>query len=105
MPNEPQRFRLNAPGDFYVEDGMCIACAAPQLEAPELISHTEDGESQYHCYFHRQPATPLEVEHAIQAVFVSCCEAVQYGGRDPAILARLTSLGSGGPNDVRRDDQ
>jgi len=45
------------------------------------------------CYFRRQPETPIELEHAIQAVAVSCCAAVQYDGEDEAILARLRALG------------
>ena len=78
-------YPLNAPGDFYVEAGMCIACEAPEHEAPELMAHDETN----HCFFRRQPTTPIELEHAIQAVCVSCCEAVRYGGSDPAILSRL----------------
>jgi hypothetical protein len=79
---------LNAPGDFYVEHQMCIACQAPEHEAPELISHDESN----HCYFRRQPSTADELAHAIWAVAVGCCGAVRYGGRDPAVIARLTEL-------------
>lgn len=92
MSTTPPRFPLNAPGDFFVEDGMCIACAAPEHEAPELMAHTEHEADGYHCYFRRQPETPEEVEHAIRAVCVSCCEAVRYGGNDPKILGRLEKL-------------
>jgi hypothetical protein len=84
-----RRFHLNASGDFYVEDGMCIACGAPEREAPELMSHFESDKGRYHCYFLRQPSTPLELEHAIKAVCVSCCDAVRYDGNDPMIRSRI----------------
>lgn len=87
-----KRFPLNAPGDFYVEDASCISCEAPEHEAPELMSHAEQEEFGYHCYFHRQPETPEETEHAICAVYVSCCGAVRYGGDDPRISGRIARL-------------
>jgi len=89
---EVPRFHLNATGDFFVEDGMCIACTAPEHEAPELMANATDSSGHYHCYFRRQPANAAEVEHAIRAVFVSCCGAVTYGGTDPSILLRLEEL-------------
>jgi ferredoxin len=82
---------LNAPGPFYVGKDQCIACMAPQHEAPELMDYDESAGT---CYFKRQPQTPLETEHAIQAVYVACCDAVQYSGTDPRILARFRELGS-----------
>jgi hypothetical protein len=91
-----RRFRLNAPGDFFVEDGRCIACTAPEHEAPELMAHAEDEGLNYHCYFRRQPETSEEIEHAVRAVYVSCCGAVRYGGSDPGVLARLERLGQQG---------
>jgi hypothetical protein len=81
---------LNAPGDFYVEDGLCLACQAPEHEAPDLIGHCVDS---YHCYFKRQPVTPEETLLAVRAVQVGCCGAVRYGGADRNILSRL------GPSD------
>lgn len=88
----PRRFRLNAPGDFFVEDGACISCTAPEHAAPALMAHADDDDHGYHCDFRRQPATPGELEQAVLAVYVSCCGGVQYGGRDPQILARLEAL-------------
>jgi hypothetical protein len=32
----PQRFEKNVPGHFYTT-GDCLACAAPEDEAPELL--------------------------------------------------------------------
>jgi len=83
---------LNAPGPFFVEKDQCIACRAPEHEAPELMSFDDHGGS---CYFHRQPQTRDEIEHAIQAVWVACCDAVHYDGDDPQILARLRNLNEG----------
>lgn len=79
----------NAPGPFYVENDMCISCAAPEAEAPDLMGHVKED---YHCYFKKQPSTPEELNRAINAVAVSCCKAVRYGGTDPAILQRLAEL-------------
>jgi hypothetical protein len=76
---------MNAPGDFHVEDGMCIACKAPENAAPELMAHDETD----HCYFRRQPTTPSELEHATQAILVSCCGAVRHAGTDHGIIERL----------------
>jgi hypothetical protein len=90
-----QAFKLNAPGDFYVEDGLCIACTAPEHEAPDLMAHTGDGRT-YHCYFKRQPQTPAELERAVRAVEVGCCGAVRYAGHDAEIIRRLHVW----PNDV-----
>jgi hypothetical protein len=80
-----RRYPLNVAGDFYVEDGACMACTAPTEEAPDLMAFTPD----MHCYFKRQPATAQETEQAILAVVVSSCGQVKYGGCDPAILRRL----------------
>ena len=79
------RHTLNVPGDFFVEDGPCTACDAPCYHAPELIDYDED----FHCYFKKQPETEAEIEHAIKAVQVSCCEGLVYAGNDPEILRIL----------------
>ena len=92
-PEEPTP--LNAPGPFYVVRDECIACHAPEAEAPELMAFDETAGT---CYFHRQPQTPEETEHAIQAVVVACCDAVQYRGTDPIILKRFVELRASGPD-------
>src|SRR6185312_16745977 len=83
-----ERTPRNASGPFYVVKGGCISCGAPEAEAPDLMAFDERETS---CYFRRQPETPDETYRAVRAVRVSCCEAVRYGGTDPAILARLAS--------------
>ena len=85
-----RRFPLTIAGDFYVVDGMCMACTAPEHEAPDLMNHDP---GIYRCYFHRQPQTPEESERAVMAVAVGCCGAVRYGGSDPTIMLRLEQLG------------
>ena len=87
------RYPLNVPGDFYVLEGMCICCTAPETEAPDLISHDSATHCGYHCYFKKQPSTPGELQRAIWAVAVGCCGAVRYGGTDLAILERLKQAG------------
>ena len=80
-----KRHPLNVEGDFFVEYDMCLACDAPYSEAPKLMEYDKN----MHCYFKRQPQTPKEFEHAINAVRVSCIEAVAYGGNDPEILNKV----------------
>jgi uncharacterized protein (DUF433 family) len=92
---ERRRFPLNAPGDFYVEDDMCMACAAPEPEAPDLMGHTSGPAVGYHCYFKRQPENGGELAQAIMAVAVGCCGAVRYGGSDPYVIAELVKMGVG----------
>jgi hypothetical protein len=80
------RFEKNAPGPFYTT-GECLACGAPEVEAPGLLAPLE-GET-YDTYFVRQPSTADEVEQACRAMEVCCTTALRYGGHDPAIILRL----------------
>jgi hypothetical protein len=45
------------------------------------------------CWFARQPETEEEVLRAINALHVSCVEAIRYGGKDPGILTELIRRG------------
>jgi len=85
-----KRYPKNAPGPFYVADGECIICRAPEHQAPDLMAYDEEDK---HCYFKRQPSNPEELDRAIKAVLVACCGAVLYEGNDPAIKRRLAELG------------
>lgn len=76
----------NVSGPFVVLKDHCIACGAPEAEAPDLMAHDDEANS---CYFRRQPTTPEETDAAIRASQVSCCGAVVYRGTDPAILRRI----------------
>jgi hypothetical protein len=94
-----RRHPLNVTGDFYVADGLCIMCTAPEHEAPDLMGHDVAAGGGYHCYFQRQPTTAEEFGRAIRAVAVGCCGAVRYGGTDPEILRRLADLDAAGACD------
>ena len=87
--DDSEAYPLNAPGPFFVARDQCIACGAPQAEAPELITFDDAAD---HCYFKRQPQSPEELDHAIRAVIVACCDAVKYRGDDPTVLARFPIL-------------
>ena len=86
-----KRFPENSTGDFYTEYGICLACGAPEAEAPDLIGHSSGNYN--HCYFKRQPQTEEETERAIIAVAVSCVSGLRSGGKDEKILKRLYELG------------
>jgi hypothetical protein len=78
----------NARGPFFSDPEQCMACGAPQVQAPTLMgTDKETGQ----CFFLRQPTTPEEAEQACRAMEVSCCGAVRYSGDDPVILERLTA--------------
>jgi hypothetical protein len=95
MDEIPVRHPQNSAGPFYVENGQCISCGAPESEADGLIEHDANG----HCFFARQPSTENETNAAIRGVWATCCGAVRYGGDDPQILARLAALGMTGQCD------
>lgn len=89
----PGRYHENSQGDFYVENGVCTSCGAPQAEAPDLIDHSK---LEYgHCYFKKQPETDEEIERAINAISVSCISGLRYGGTNEKILKRLYEIGEG----------
>ena len=83
----------NAPGDFYVQAGLCLQCCLPHEEAPELMNDCKQLFRE--CYFRRQPQTPEEVERAIQAIWISEMRALCYGGTDQTIIRRLHELSAG----------
>lgn len=85
MRNHP-RFEKNVPGPWYTT-GACLACGAPEDEAPELFAPLE-GEN-YETYFIRQPETPGEAERACKAAEVCCLSTIRYGGTDKSIIRRL----------------
>jgi len=80
------RHQRNVDGPFYTTGG-CLACGAPEAEAPHLLAELADG--QLETFFVRQPETPEDVEAACRAAQVCCVSSLRYGGRDPAIIHRL----------------
>jgi hypothetical protein len=104
VPSQRERFRLNAAGDFYVENGQCITCLAPEHAAPALMGFHKDptgSNRESHCYFARQPQSQDEIYRAIRAVWSGCCGALRYAGTDPEVIRRLTDLGLEGQVDAR----
>jgi hypothetical protein len=98
----PRRFPGNAEGPFYttgyrcqatdpqsplVWSADCLACEAPECEAPDLLAPL--NESYYNTYFVRQPRTPEEIDRACRALEVCCVAALRYGGKDRSIIRRL----------------
>ena len=88
-PNERDRYPLNAKGEFYVENGICLCCMIPEIEAAELMAF--DNEAM-HCYFKQQPLTSEDLEHAIAAVAASDIQGLRYAGHDKYVLDRLVEL-------------
>jgi len=88
-------YKLNVPGDFFVEDGQCISCTLPFSESPNLIGEDEDPEVGYHCYFKKQPKSEGDIQDAINAMEVACCGALYYKGNNKRILAKLKALNLG----------
>jgi hypothetical protein len=82
MPRHPR----NVAGPFYTTGG-CMACGAPEAEAPALLAELRDD--QLETFFVRQPATKEEVEAACRAAQVCCVSSLRYGGQEPAIIRRL----------------
>lgn len=105
FPRNPQKIGphpKNAPGGFYVENTECTSCGWPHHVAPELMAWDIDSEGRpYHCYFHKQPETALELIHAVKAIEGSCCGAVRYAGSDTETIQKLRDAGCGDAIDRR----
>src|SRR5205809_195048 len=81
-----RRCPLNVSGSFYTL-GTCLACEAPEHEAPDLLAPL--GAGNFTTYFIKQPHTADEVERACAAIQSCCVCDLRYGGTDPAIIMRL----------------
>lgn len=101
----PERHPLNAPGPFYVEDGVCILCGTPSHTAPELMCSEEEIELAQSCYFKKQPTNQAETDQALAAVWSSCCGGLRYCGTDPAVIKRMAELGLSEHCDKKPDGQ
>ena len=89
-----RRNPMNAPGPFYTEGDLCLACCLPEGEAPDLMGFEEDLENpMFGCFYKKQPEAPEELTRAFQAMAVNCIDTLRYGGMDPAILSSLRELG------------
>jgi uncharacterized protein (TIGR02996 family) len=81
-----RRIALNVDGPFYT-CGDCLACEAPEAEAPELLAPLING--NYTTYFVRQPQTKEEIARACSAINVCCVLDLRYGGTDPINIQLL----------------
>lgn len=66
-----------------------MACGAPEVQAPTMMSHHEKG----HCFFARQPGTQQETDEAFLGLWVSCCGAIRYRWQSAEVLTRLAEQG------------
>jgi hypothetical protein len=78
-----------APGDFYVENGQCLACGIPHAIAPDLMGWAD--QQSLHCIWKKQPKTQAEIERAIAVLDAQELGCHRYAGTDPAILERVLS--------------
>ena len=88
----PKPHPANAPGDFYVEEGCCLACGASVAEAPDLFAWVE-GAAYPHCAVFKQPQTKEAFDRAIAAMWSSEVDCIRYRGKDPDILRRIAEMG------------
>jgi hypothetical protein len=75
----------NVPGDFYVEDGCCLACGVPEVEAPGLFARDGDGQ----CYVTRQPQGGQELRRMLSVLRVQELQCIRYRGQDDDVVAHL----------------
>ena len=92
--------KLNAPGDFYVEESCCISCGVPFSEAPGLFAW--DGEGQ--CYISKQPADAVELDQMFKAFWVADVGCIRYKGTQRVIQIRLVQAGEGSHCDQLESD-
>ena len=98
--------KLNAPGDFYVEDGCCTACDLPSGEAPGFFEFEETKnefnpeEKSYHCYFCKQPKNIEETKKVLGAMQVQEVDCIRYKGKDPQVLKLMVEEGISEYSDI-----
>ena len=89
----PNPHKSNVPGDFYVEDGCCMCCDVPMIEAPHLFEYETEEHDAHHCFVCRQPSNDRELDDMLRTITRSETECIFYGGNDPAILQRMGDIG------------
>lgn len=80
----------NTPGDFYVEDGCCIACGVPEDAAPETFGWASDG---HHCVVKRQPVSARDIDRMLVAICSAEADCIRYRGTDDEIARRIAESG------------
>ena len=85
----------NVKGDFYVEDGCCTMCGAPNVEAPELFGGFDENSkmTNEHCFVKKQPESIQELEKMMNAMAVQELICIRYCGKDRKIKEKIRSIG------------
>ena len=65
----------------------------PFAEAPGLFGEVEEKDGISHCYVQRQPATAVELDGMLRAVWHSEMACIRYAGTDLTLLARFDEYG------------
>jgi len=79
MASKKNKWKENAPGQFYVDD-QCIACDACVVEAPNFFKMNDvDG----HAYVQAQPKSAADIELCNQALELCPVEAIGKDGDKP----------------------
>jgi len=85
-----KRFHLNVAGEFYVEDGCCLACGVPEDVAPDLFA----SDPHHYCYVRKQPRSPDELAQMVKVFAMQDLECVRYAGQDPGVMRALRKIGA-----------
>jgi len=76
MASKENRYPVNVPGRFYV-DNQCIDCDACRETAPDHFRRHDEGG---YSYVYRQPATPEEAAKCREALEGCPVEAIGSDG-------------------------
>jgi ferredoxin len=76
MASRSNRYPVNVPGKFYV-DNQCIDCDACRETAPKSFRRHDEGG---YSYVHRQPQTPEEAAKCQEALEGCPVEAIGNDG-------------------------
>ncbi|MDF1656389.1 MAG: ferredoxin [Verrucomicrobiales bacterium] len=78
MAEYEDRYPLNTPGAFYVDD-QCIDCDMCRLNAPDFFTRDDEGAQSF---VHHQPTTEAERNLCLEAL--DGCPVEAIGGDGPA---------------------
>ena len=81
---------MNVEGDFFVEDGCCVACLVPMENTADMLKYDD---SVGHCYVVRQPVGRDETMRMAEAISLSEVFCIHYAGYDTTVLSTLRKLG------------
>jgi hypothetical protein len=91
--------KMNAVGDFYVQDNCCISCDVPRSIAPDLFSYhvtnneSHPGTKSHHCSFSKQPKSADEISRTIDVMAHQGVDCIRYKGSDAQIIEEIKNKG------------